>query len=85
MKISVAMNFKRGIKTTCGVELKMLDTLREGMILFVEKRMVDKTSFDVITDYATQHKLNLVMENGCYYISADTLAPTLISTSLASF
>ncbi len=75
MKISEAMNFKRQISATCNLEAKMLDTSEEGMVLTVEKRQITENSLELMTNFVVQNKLNMLFENGRYFISTNILAP----------
>ena len=75
MKISEAMNFKREIRTSCNLDAKMLDTTEDGMVLTVEKRMVNATTLELMTNFVSQHKLSLLSESGRYFISTSILAP----------
>jgi hypothetical protein len=44
-----------------------------GLILTVERSMLDKGSFKLLADYATENKLNLQLELGRFIISNQAL------------
>ncbi len=75
LKISEAMSFKSEIRRTCNLDLKMLETAKDGLILTVSKRSVNADSLQFITSFVNAHKLNLLAEFGYYYISSEILAP----------
>ncbi len=77
LKISEAMNFKSEIKKTCNLDVKMLETSNDGLILTVSKRLVNSDSLQSITAFVNDHKLNLMSEFGIYYISTQILEPAL--------
>jgi hypothetical protein len=75
LKISEAMSFKSEIRKTCNLDVKMIETSNDGLILTVSKRLVNADSLQYITSFVNDHKLNLMSEFGFYYISTGILAP----------
>ena len=70
MNISEAMKFKREIQTVCGVDVKMLDTAEDGIVLYVEKETLKVGSYKLLADFIAQKELSLQLEVGNYIISA---------------
>jgi hypothetical protein len=75
MKIFEAMLFKRKIGTNCNINVKMLDTLNDEIILSIEENLVNSNDLVFITDFVNQHNLNLLLDNECYFISTNALTP----------
>ncbi len=75
MKMFEAMIFKSEIRKSCNLDAKMVETSKDGLILTINKRLVDPDSLQVITNLVNQHKLYLLLEFGHYYISEKILAP----------
>ena len=69
------MNFKSQLRKTCNLDVKMLETSKDGLVLTVNKRLVNADSLQFITAFVEDHKLNLMSEFGFYYISTQILAP----------
>jgi hypothetical protein len=77
VKISEAMNYKRGIANHCNIIVKMLDTSEDGIVLFIEKNLVNESSRDLMIEFVTQNNLNVLSEMGRYFISTNILAPCI--------
>ena len=73
MNIYEAMKFKKEIKSTCGTEMNMLDTKEDGLVLWVERKTLDTSSYKNLADYATQKELSLLLEAGNFIISTHPL------------
>ncbi len=73
--MSEAMKFKREIKAATGLDAQMLDTAEDGYVLTLERSLLDKTSYQLLAEFATQNQLNLQLEMGRYVISTKTLSP----------
>ncbi len=73
MNISEAMRFKKDIKSTYDIEMNMLDTKEDGLVLWVERKTLDASSYKVLADYATQKELSLLLEAGNFIISTHPL------------
>jgi hypothetical protein len=71
------MKFKREIQTTCGIDVKMLDTAEDGIILFVERETLNFSSYKLLADFAAQKELSLQLEVGNFIISTHPLSPGL--------
>jgi hypothetical protein len=76
MKIYEAMVFKREIGTSCSLEIKMLDTLKDGIVLSIEQDLVNSSILVFIKDFVSQHKLSLLLDSERYFISTATLKPS---------
>ena len=70
-----AMILKREIVTTCSIDVKILETLKDGLVLMVEN-IVNQNSIELITDLVNKHQLYMLVDNGLYFISEETLAPS---------
>ncbi|HMK94550.1 MAG TPA: hypothetical protein VK536_04025 [Candidatus Limnocylindrales bacterium] len=74
MNISEAMKFKREIQTTCGIDVKMLDTAEDGIILYAERAALNVGSYKLLADFAEQKELSLQLEVGNFIISTHPLS-----------
>lgn len=73
MNISEAMKFKKEIKNTCGVDMNMLDTKEDGLVLWVERKTLDVSSYKLLADFAAQKELSMLLEAGNFIISTHPL------------
>ena len=76
MKIFEAMVFKREIGTSCSLDVKMLDTINDGIVLSIEQSLVNSNGLLFITDFVNQHKLSLLLDSERYFISTNALTPS---------
>ena len=79
MKIFEAMVFKREIGSSCSLDVKMLDTVKDGIVLTFEQSAVNSNDLVYIKDFVTQHNLSLLLDSDCYFISTNTLKPSALS------
>jgi len=77
LNVSEAMKFKREIQTTCGIDVKMLDTAEDGIILYVERETLKVGSYKLLADFAAQKELSLQLEIGNFVISTHPLRSRL--------
>jgi hypothetical protein len=75
MNISEAMKFKREIKNSCGIDLKMLDIPEDGLVLYIERKSLDVSSYKLLTDFAAESGLSLQLDLGNFIISTRPLPP----------
>ena len=68
------MVFKREIGSGCSLDVKMLDTINDGIILSIDQNLVDRNNLVFITAFVSQHKLNLLLDSERYFISSNTLS-----------
>ncbi len=73
--MSEAMKFKREIKAATGLDAQMLDTAEDGYVLTLERSLLNKASYMLLAEFATQNQLNLQLEIGRYIISTNALRP----------
>jgi hypothetical protein len=71
-----AMILKREMGKSCNVDVKILETIRDGLVLRVTENIINNTSLALITDFVKKHKLNILFDNGVYFISNQTIAPS---------
>jgi hypothetical protein len=71
------MKFKREIQITCGIDVRMLDTTEDGIILYVERETLNVGSYKLLADFAAQKELSLQLEVGNFIISTHPLSPGL--------
>ena len=71
--------FKREIGSGCSLDVKMLDTLKDGIVLTIEQELVDSSNLAFITDFVNQHKLSLLLDSERYFISTNQLKPSRLS------
>ena len=67
------MLFKREIGTSCSLDVKMLDTLNDGLVLSIEQNLVNSNALVYIKDFVNQHKLSLLLDSERYFISTTAL------------
>jgi hypothetical protein len=79
MKIFEAMVFKREIDISCSLEVKMLDTIKDGIILTFDQSAVNNNDLIYIKNFVTQHNLSLLLDSECYFISTNVLKPSSLS------
>ena len=75
LKMYDAMVLKREIGTSCNLDAKILETFKDGLVLRIMENMVNKQSLELLSDFVSQHKLNLLLDNGVYFISRKILCP----------
>ena len=71
-----AMILKREMGRSCNVDVKILETMRDGLILRITENIINKNSLVLITDFVNKHKLNMLFDNGVYFISNQLIAPS---------
>lgn len=76
MKIFEAMVFKRAIATSYSLNVKMLDTITDGIVLSIDQSLVNSEELSFITDFVNQHKLSLLLDSERYFISTNALTPS---------
>jgi hypothetical protein len=69
--------YKRELGASCSVDVRMLDTSEDGFVLTVDKNLVNENTLRSITDFVDRYELSLLLENGRYFISASSLAPSI--------
>jgi hypothetical protein len=73
MNISEAMKLKTKIHSSCGIDLKMLDTSEDGLVLYIERKAIDISAYKLLADYAAQNDLSLQLDIGNFIVSKNTL------------
>jgi hypothetical protein len=76
LKISEAMVFKRAIVASCSLNVKMIDTINDGIILSIDESLVNSNKLLFITDFVHQHNLSLLLDSERYFISTNALSPS---------
>jgi hypothetical protein len=76
LKMYDAMVLKSEIVTSCNLDAKILETLKDGLVLRIMENMVNENSLEAITDFVNKHDLNILFDNGFYFISNQILAPS---------
>ena len=79
MKIFEAMVFKREIGSSRSLDVKMLDTVKDGIVLTFEQSAVNSDDLVYIKDFVNQHNLSLLLDSECYFISSQALKPSSLS------
>ncbi len=75
LKMYDAMVLKREIGTNCKIDAKILETSKDEIVLRIMENMVNENSLEAITDFANKHELNILFDNGVYFISNKILEP----------
>ena len=76
LKMFDAMILKREMGKSCNVDVKILETMKDGLILRIMENIINKNSLVLITDFVNKHKLNMLFDNGVYFISNQLIAPS---------
>jgi hypothetical protein len=76
LKMYDAMVLKREIGTSCKIDVKILETLKDGFVLRIMENMVNENFLEAITDFVIKRELNILFDNGVYFISNQILAPS---------
>ena len=76
MKIFEAMVFKRAIAASCSLNVKMLDTITEGIVLSIDQNLVNNDGLLFIKDFVNEHNLSLLLDSERYFISTNVLTPS---------
>jgi hypothetical protein len=71
-----AMILKREMGKSCNVEVKILETMKDGLILRITENIINKNSLVLITDFVNKHKLNMLFDSGVYFISNQLIVPS---------
>jgi hypothetical protein len=79
MKMFEAMVFKREIGSSSSLDVKMLDTGKDGIVLTFEQSAVNNDDLIYIKDFVSQHNLSLLLDSDCYFISTQMLQPSNLS------
>jgi hypothetical protein len=75
MNISEAMKLKTKIHESCGIDLKMLDTSEDGLVLYIERKAIDVSAYKLLADYTAQNELILQLDIGNFIVSKNALPP----------
>lgn len=75
MNISEAMKLKTKIHANCGINLKMLDTSEDGLVLYIERKEIDVSAYKLLADYTAQNNLSLQLNVGNFVVSKNLLPP----------
>jgi hypothetical protein len=73
MNVSEAMKLKTKIKTSCGIDLKMLDIPEDGLVLYVERKTLDIGAYKLLADFTAQNDLSLQLDMVNFIISTRAL------------
>jgi hypothetical protein len=79
LKMFEAMVFKREIGTSCSLDVKMLDTPKDGIVLSIEQDQVNNGTLVFLNDFVNQHKLSLLLDSERYFISTNVLQPSSLT------
>jgi len=75
LKMFDAMILKREIGKECKLDVQILETSNDGLVLRLMENIVNRNSLDFITDFVNKHDLNIILDNGVYFISEQILTP----------
>ena len=76
LKMYDAMVLKREKGNRCKIDAKILETLKDGFVLRIMENMVNENSLEAMTDFVNKHELNILFDNGVYFISNQILEPS---------
>jgi hypothetical protein len=71
-----AMVFKREIGAGSGLDVKMLETYKDGLVLTFEQNAVNIDNLEFIKKFVSQHNLSLLLDSESYFISTNVLKPS---------
>jgi hypothetical protein len=69
------MKLKTKIHADCGINLKMLDTSEEGLVLYIERKEIDIGAYKLLADFTAQNNLSLQLDIGNFIVSKNLLPP----------
>ena len=69
------MKLKTKIHDNCGINLKMLDTSEDGLVLYIERKEIDISAYKLLADYTAQNNLSLQLNIGNFIVSKNLLPP----------
>jgi hypothetical protein len=75
LKIFDAMILKREIAKSCNIDVRILETFKDGLVLRVEN-IVKGNSLAIMSDFVIKHRLNMLFDSGVYFISEEILVPS---------
>lgn len=75
LKIYDAMVLKREIGTSCKIDAKILETMKDGFVIRIMENSVNENSLEAIIDFVNKHELNMLFDSGVYFISNQIIAP----------
>ena len=71
-----AMILKREIGKECKLDVQILETSNDGLVLRLMENIVNRNSLEFITDFVNKHDLKIILDNGVYFISEQILTPS---------
>jgi len=76
LKMFDAMILKREIGKECKLDVQILETSNDGLVLRLMENIVNMNSLEFITEFVNKHDLNIILDNGVYFISEQILTPS---------
>jgi hypothetical protein len=70
------MVFKREIGAGSSLNVKMLETYKDGLVLTFEQNAVNSDDLEFIKKFVSQHNLSLLLDSESYFISTNVLKPS---------
>jgi hypothetical protein len=70
------MVFKREIGAGSSLNVKMLETYKDGLVLTFEQNAVKSDDLEFIKKFVSQHNLSLLLDSESYFISTNVLKPS---------
>ena len=70
------MVFKREIGAGSSLNIKMLETYKDGLVLTFEQNAVNSDDLEFIKKFVSQHNLSLLLDSESYFISTNVLKPS---------
>ncbi len=70
-----AMILKRELGKSCNLDIKILETMKDGLVLRIAENITNNNSLALITDFVNKHKLNMLLDNGVCFISNKIITP----------
>jgi hypothetical protein len=71
-----AMILKRELGKSCNLDIKILETMKDGLVLRINENITNNNSLALITDFVNKHKLNMLLDNGVCFISNKIITPS---------
>jgi hypothetical protein len=75
MKMFDAMILKRDLLKDCQLDVQILETSNDGLVLRFMERPISLEILEIIDDFMEKHNLNILFDDGVYFISEQILAP----------
>ena len=75
MRMFDAMVLKQELLRNYQLEVQILETSRDGVVLRFTDNLISREFLDIISEFVEKHNLNVLFDDGIYFISEQILEP----------